>query len=503
MIGHEPLQKQSAIRTRSIALASYVLLAIALPTALGQGKTDKSQSGAWPVFGRDVNGSHYNPDEKITPANVARLKVLWKFETGADVSGQPVVANGVLYFGSWDGKEYAIDAKTGAKLWDYDCGVPTRSAAAYADGVLYFGDIGGFLHAVDAKSGALKWKKRLDTHPSTVATSSPIIHQGRIYIGVSSHEEGAMLGKKDYVCCTFRGSVLALEASTGKELWRYWVIPETPADQGKNKQGKSIMGPAGGAVWSTVSLDTASKRVYVTTGNQYTPPASKFPNAILALNMDTGKLIWSYQATAADIWNFDCKNLAECSDLDVDFGMAPVFFKGKGNKTLVGAGAKSGWFYALDPATGAVEWKKEVGPGGKLGGIEFGGATDGERVYVGISNVPKQGSISALDGATGNILWQTPSPDGKANFGPVTVTGRGDNRLVWAGSQSGFIRAYSANDGKILWEFDTGGGVGGGATVVDGVVYVGSGYSFLGIGKPNNKFYAFAVDGGEGSKAKP
>jgi polyvinyl alcohol dehydrogenase (cytochrome) len=405
-----------------------------------------------------------------------------------------VVVDGVVYFGSWDGKEYAVDAKTGKKIWEYDCGQSTRSAASFADGILYFGDIAGFLHAVDAKTGVVKWKKRLDTHPSTVATSSPIIHQGKIYVGVSSHEEGAMLAKRDYACCTFRGSVVALESATGKEVWRFYVIPDTPTERGKDKQGKTMMGPAGGAVWSTVSLDPLRKRVYATTGNQYTGPAAKLPNAILALNMDTGKLLWSYQATPGDIWTFDCRNNPECSDLDVDFGMAPVFFKGAGGKTLVGAGQKSGWFYALDPANGAVVWKQEVGPGGKLGGIEFGGATDGERVYVAISNHPKQGSVSALDGTTGKILWQTKSPDNKANFGPITVTGRGNNRIVWAGSVAGFIRAYDARDGKILWEHDTGGAVGGGPTVVDGVLYVGSGYSFLRIGKPNNKLYAFGLE---------
>jgi polyvinyl alcohol dehydrogenase (cytochrome) len=450
-----------------------------------------------------VNGSHYTPEEKITPANVGQLKVLWKFETGADVSGQPIVVNGVVYFGSWDGKEYAIDAKTGVKIWDYDAGQSTRSAAAYADGVIYFGDIAGFLHALDAKTGALKWKKRLDTHPSTVATSSPIVYQGKIYVGVSSHEEGAMLGKPDYACCTFRGSVVSLEAATGKVLWRFWVIPEVATEQGKTKRGKTLMGPAGGAVWSTVSLDTANKRVYVTTGNQYTPPASKFPNAIIALDMTTGKMLWSFQAHASDIWTFDCNNMPGCSDLDIDFGMAPVFFKGKGGKTLVGAGSKAGWFFALDPATGALEWKSEVGPGGKLGGIEFGGATDGERIYVGISNFPRQGSVAALDGVTGKLLWQTPSPDNKANFGMVTVTGRGDNRLVWAGSQGGFIRAYHAGTGKILWEYDTGGGVGGGATIVDGIMYIGSGYTFLRIGKPNNKLYAFGLESSDSAKVKP
>jgi polyvinyl alcohol dehydrogenase (cytochrome) len=491
-------------------LCLLLLLVAALPLTQSQGQggrpsrsanpTASNQSGHWPVFGRDVQGSHYNPDEKIlTPQNVARLKPRWIFETtpqGGDVSSQPIVVNGVVYFGSWDGQEYAVDVKTGKQLWAYDCGQSTRSAAAYADGTLYFGDIAGFLHALDARTGALKWKKRVDAHPNTVATSSPIYHQGRIYIGVSSHEEGAMLRKRDYVCCTFRGSVAAYDAATGNEVWRFYVIPEPATPQGKDKRDKQLMGPSGGAVWSTVSLDPATRRVYVTTGNQYTGPAVKHTNAILALNMDTGKLLWSHQATPGDIWNFDCRNLPDCSDLDVDFGTAPVFFKGPGGKRLVGAGQKSGWFYALDPDKGTVVWKTEVGPGGKLGGIEFGTATDGERVYAAISNFPRQGSVSALDGATGKILWQTPSPDNRANFGPITVTGRGDNRLVWAGSSGGFIRAYDARDGKILWQFDTGGAVGGGPTVVDGVLYIGSGYTFLNIGKGNNKLYAFALDSG-------
>jgi polyvinyl alcohol dehydrogenase (cytochrome) len=170
-------------------------------------------------------------------------------------------------------------------------------------------------------------------------------------------------------------------------------------------------------------------------------------------------------------------------------------FKGPGGKKLIGAGQKSGWFYAVNQKDGKPVWKTEVGPGGFLGGIEFGAATDGERVYAAISNHPKQGSVSALDGATGKILWQTKNPDGKANFGPITVTGTGDNRLVFAGSSGNFIRAYDAKDGKILWEFDTGGAVGGGPTIVDGVLYIGSGYQQLRIGKPNNKLYAFSLDG--------
>jgi polyvinyl alcohol dehydrogenase (cytochrome) len=459
-------------------------------------------SAEWALYGRDLAGSHYNPaEESITPATAPRLKPKWVFQTdrdGGDVSSQPVVVDGVVYFGSWDGKEYSVDATTGSKLWEFDAGVPTRSGAAYSQGTLYFGDAAGRLYALDAKTGKQKWKIRLDKHPAAMATSAPIYHDGRIYIGVSSREELAMMGNQDYECCTFRGSVVALDASSGNEIWRFYTIPEPSVSRGKDKKGRNVMGPSGAAVWSTISIHPADNRLYLTTGNQYTNPETKFSDAIIALELPTGRMIWSFQAMAGDQWNLDCvSHPSDCSE-DFDFGSIALSFKGPGGKSLIGAGAKSGWFFALDPATGALAWKKQVGTGGKLGGIEFGTATDGERVYVAISNAGnrvKLGSISALDGATGNILWQTPCPDGGSNFGPITVTGTDDNRLVFAGSSRGFIRAYNALDGKVLWEFDTGGGVGGGPTVVNGVVYLGSGYQNLRIGKPNNKLYAFSVDG--------
>jgi polyvinyl alcohol dehydrogenase (cytochrome) len=480
-------------------LSICVLIAVA--SALAQQSKDKHKKQAnescdWPMYGRDLAGSHYNPTEKIiTPATVARLKPKWIFETGADVSSQPVVVDGVVYFGSWDGKEYAVDAKTGKKIWEFDANSPSRSGAAYAAGTLFFGDIAGRLYALDARTGALKWKVRIDAHKDAVATSSPICWDGRVLIGVSSHEEGAVLRNPNYQCCTFRGGVAAYDAKTGELLWRWYTIAETPTPQGKNKKGVQLIGPSGGAVWSTVAVHPESNRLYATTGNQYTGPPSKFTDAIVALELSSGKLIWSNQVTPKDIWTFDCSNDPDCGDMDFDFGTVPISFKGPKGKQLIGAGQKSGWFYALDPQDGSLVWKTEVGPGGKLGGIEFGNATDGERVYVAISAFPKQGSVAALDGATGRILWQTPCPDGGSNFGPITVTGTGANKLVFAGSNRNFIRAYDANDGKVLWEYDTGGAVGGGPTVVEGVLYVGSGYQFLRVGKKNNKLFAFSIDG--------
>ncbi|HXU35272.1 MAG TPA: PQQ-binding-like beta-propeller repeat protein, partial [Blastocatellia bacterium] len=351
------------------------------------------------------------------------------------------------------------------------------------------------LFALDAKTGAQIWKVKTDPHPMTIATSAPIYYNGRVYIGISSREEIVMAGNPKYECCTFRGGVAAFDAKTGAQVWRFYTVTDEPKEQGVDKKGRKIFGPSGVGVWSTVSIHPEDKRLYFTTGDDYTKPESMMSDAIVALDLASGKMLWSYQAQHGDVWNMNCvQNPKECGP-DFDFGTIAISFKGAAGKKLIGAGQKSGWFYAVDPKDGKLVWKTEVGPGGMLGGIEFGDATDGERIYVGISNHPKQGSVSALDGATGKVLWQTMNPDGRSNFGPLTVTGTGDNRLVFAGSSGNFIRAYDAKTGKIVWEFDTGGAVGGGPTVADGVVYVGSGYQMLRLGKANNKLYAFSIDG--------
>jgi polyvinyl alcohol dehydrogenase (cytochrome) len=444
------------------------------------------------MFGRDLAGTHYNPEESIlTPSTVARLKPKWIFETEGDVSSQPTVVDGIVYFGSWDGKEYAVDAGSGKKIWEYDCGSPSRAGAAYDNGILYFGDLSGRLYAVDARSGSLKWSERIDPHPRAVVTSSPKIYQGRLYIGVSSHEEGESLRRKDYPCCTFRGGVAALDAKTGKQIWRFYTIPEEVKKIGQEEDGREKFGPSGIAIWSAVGLAPQSNRLYFGTGNQYSGEDTRLVDSIAALSMDTGKLVWSYQARPSDVFTIGCRGCGP----DYDFGTTPLPLKGPDGKGLIAAGQKSGWVHAVDAATGGLVWQREVGPGSALGGIEFGTASDGDRIYVAQAHPREGGAIAALDGATGKLLWNTPTPDKRPNYGPLILTGNLENRLVFAGSTAGFIRAYDGKDGRILWEFDTGGGIGGGPAVVDGVLYIGSGYSFLRIGKPNNKLYSFSLDG--------
>src|SRR5215470_1748822 len=303
-----------------ISFCMIALIAIGSASVYSQKQAKQSAPTGWPMYGRDIAGSHYNPDETVlTPSTVSRLKTKWVFETGADVSSQPTVVDGVVYFGSWDGKEYAVDAKTGKKIWDFDCGTPTRSGAAYDQGTLYFGDLNGRLYAVDASTGSQKWKIKIDPHPYAVATSSPIVYNGRLYVGVASHEEGGNLREKNYACCTFRGGVAAIDAATGKQIWRFYTIPDEAKKISEDEAGHVTMGPAGGSVWSTVALDPAAGRLYCTTGNQYSGQAEKYIDSIIALEMNSGKPAWSYAGSGADVFVIGCKNCGP----DYDFGTVP------------------------------------------------------------------------------------------------------------------------------------------------------------------------------------
>lgn len=459
-------------------------------------RTRASQSD-WPMFGRDLAGSHYNSAEKqITAATVGRLKPRWIFETGGDLSGQPIVAGSTIFFGSWDGREYAVDSKTGKKLWEFEAGKPLRSASAYAAGAVYFGDLAGWLYAIDASTGNLKWKVLADSHPDVILTSAPIVFGGRIYIGISSKEESENDEKQ--ACCTFRGGVAAYDIATGQLVWRFYTIPTPAVIQKQDKDGRNVLGPSGAAVWSTVSVRPETNRLFFTSGNQYTGPDTKYADAIVALDLRTGKPVWSYQPAPSDVWRAGCvQTPADCGP-DADFGTLPLSFKDSTGTMLLGATRKDGWFWAVNPRDGKLRWKAEIADNEHPGKIYFANSTDGSVIFAGISNAfkkNKQGFLCALDTSTKRVLWRVAAPDRGSYHGPITIVGSGKDELVFAGSTGNHIYAHRATDGKIVWEWDTSGSVAGGATVVDGVLYVGSGYGVFGIGTPNNKVYAFSIDG--------
>jgi polyvinyl alcohol dehydrogenase (cytochrome) len=476
----------------------------------------------WPMFGGSVaNTSNAVAETAISVKNVAQLKQKWVATTGGDVSARAAVVAGVVYFPDWGGNIWALNGKTGKAIWHHqlsDFGLPaktvSRTSPAVVNGVVYIGSqTDATLLAINAATGKLKWKTRADPHPQATVTGSPAVTGGVVYVGMSSQEEFTAFSAA-YKCCSFRGSVLALSATTGKILWKTFTAPE---------------GYTGVGVWgSNPIVDVKRKLVYIGTGNNHTKPTDPayakciaaggtepkclspvdYVDSMLALDTATGKVKWSKRLQSDDDWNAACLDVPvgkSCPKgpvgLDYDFGPAPNTI----SATAIGAGQKNGVYTAFNPDTGAILWASNVGPGSDLGGMEWGTATDGNRVYVAISNFYKDkyvsgtaGSWAALDAKNGKILWQVKDPNSTIDLGPMGVS----NGVVYAGSMStaktqSNMFALDAATGKVLWKFNSGASVNAGAVVSGGVVYWGSGYNHLGISDftGNNKFYAFSIGG--------
>ena len=529
-------------------------------------------AGGWPMFSGNVCGARAGQaTDPITPQTVSRLTVKWKFDASDDISATPAVVDGQVYFGDWGGMFYRLDAASGQVVWSKsvaefiglgsDAGAALGSDAG-ADGASGDGDVGasapfdaaaanatpglklstipvvrdtpvvtgglviaglinqGTLVAVKADTGDTAWTTTLDPHPYAVVTSSPVLDGNRVYVGVASAEEGASAVDPSYTCCSFRGSVAAVDVRTGKVLWQTPMIEDAVF----RNAGGSLAGFSGAAVWSTPAVDRNRKLLYVTTGNNYSTPAAYSDGgtpvpagdhieSILALDLDTGAIRWAQRMTTGDIWTF-----ANFDGPDWDFGAGPNLLQvamDGGVHDVVGAGQKSGVYWALDADTHALLWKTQVGPGGHLGGIHWGTATDGTRIYTGVNDemgTPYKlggsgaqagtktsvGSWAALDPATGAIDWQVANPtmtaplNGASVNGPVAVV----NGVLFGGSMDadGTMYALDARSGKVLWSFQSGATVYGGPAIADGVVYWGCGYpaSRLVFGTPGHTLYAFA-----------
>jgi polyvinyl alcohol dehydrogenase (cytochrome) len=520
------------------AIARRAALGVVLGLVLAAAAFGAGGTGSWPFGGHDVSNSHSNPDEVMLNANnVGLLAPKWTATTHGDVSAVPAVAGGAVYFPDWGGYLTKLDAATGATVWsrpisNYDgvTGSVSRAAPAVVDNTVYLGDQnGGYLFAVDATTGAPVWTTRVDQHPLAILTAGPLVANGVIYQGVASAEEGAA-ANPSYPCCTFRGSIVAVRAKDGQILWKTFTIPDNGGVPG---------GYTGGAVWGTTpAFDAATNTLFVATGNNYTVPQSvkdcqaaggspasclspdDHVDAIMALDATTGRIKWATGVQGFDDWNvacipgFDPHNCPSNPGPDYDFGSGPNLFTANDangrKRLLVGAGAKSGQYWALDAGTGQIVWSQAAGPGSTLGGIEWGTAADGKRVYVAEENfyglphtLPSgqtitSGSWAALDPATGKILWQVADPSHNAfgggnALGPVTAA----NGVLYVPSMSGDYYALDAANGRTLWSFRPAGSAIGGAAVVNGTVYWGDGYTHLGI--PGwtgaTTFYAFSAKG--------
>ena len=492
--------------------------------------------GDWPFAGNDLQNTRYqNNPVQITTGNAPKLAVQWQFPTGGDVSATPALDANNAYFPDSAGNLFAVNRATGAQVWTHKISDYTgvandyaRTTPAIVGNALIFGDQAGKLGqptsimAVDINTGNLLWKTVADSFPFSIITQSAVANGQDVYVGVSTFEELFAAvnppSQPPYVCCQFRGSVLDLDAATGQIKWQTYTVPP---------------GYSGGAVWgSTNAIDTARGSLYVTTGNNYSLPASVItciggdPNnaqgcldpadhfdSILALDLNTGAVKWAFAALPSDAWNVNCglaiplppglinPDPSQCPNPqgpDYDFGQGPALFKthapGSGKPIdLVGAGQKSGKYWALNADTGAVVWSTQVGPGGVSGGLQWGSSTDGSTIWAASANSENQpwtlihngqptgqtitgGHWSAIDAATGKIVWQTADPNGAGDPGAMS----GANGVVYACSSSGDMYALDGKKGTILWSYPSGSTCYAGAAISNGTVYWGTGYTLFG-----------------------
>ncbi len=481
---------------------------------------------------------------RMVPSNVAglskerarHLKLKWAvaYPDAIRARSHPMLAAGAIYVGSHNGTVYALDRQTGCARWTFKAATEVRTGIvispwaagdATARPLAYFGDLIGNIYALDARTGALVWRGRPNDHPSTTLTGTPVLHEGRLYVPISSLEEG-VAGNADYPCCTFRGSIVAYDAADGARIWQTYTIDTLPQLTGKNGAGADQYGPSGIAIWNSPAIDPKRNRLYVATGDNYSTPATANSDAIMAFNLSDGTVDWVYQATPNDAWNSGCStpdgyNCPDEDGPDYDFG-APVIIAPAGDgKDYLLAGQKSGVVYALDADTGKLAWQTKVGRGGIKAGVHFGMAAGDGRVYVPISDVPDGRSytfpdspgVYALNVADGEFLWRSPSPTDVCKgrdfcYPGVSTAITATPELVIAGALDGVVRIRDAATGQVIWSFDTtrpfetlsgaighGGGMSGGAApvVYHGMLIVNSGYGFSG-NMPGNMLLVFDVE---------
>jgi polyvinyl alcohol dehydrogenase (cytochrome) len=492
---------------------------------------DMERGPRWNGWGVDLANTRFQPAEQagLTAAQVPALKLKWAFgfPNATSARALPTVAGGRVFVGSQDGTVYSLDQKRGCVIWAFRAAASVRTPVVLgprrggSHAAAYFGDGRSNIYALDAGTGQLLWTRKIDDHPSSHITGSPVLYQDRLLVGVASGEEGRGSDPK-YECCTFRGSVAMLDVGTGEIRWKTYTMDEARTI-GKNSSGTTRWGPSGAGIWATPTIDPKRRLVYAATGNNYTEPAQRTSDAVLALAIDTGRIVWSAQLTPDDVFVTGCggQRGANCPEAvklgpDFDFGNSPMLARLPDGRDLIVIGQKSGIGWALDPdKQGAVVWQYRAGRGSALGGMEFGSAIDAERAYFGVADGNQQsaGELHAVRLDTGERVWMAPPRPtlcGERRRGctpsilaAITVI----PGVVFAGSQDGGIRGYSTKDGSMIWEFDTnkafttvngvpaqGASINGpGPVVAGGMLFVNSGYGALG-GRPGNVLLAFGVD---------
>ena len=490
----------------------------------------------WAGWGAGPENARFQPKPGLAPTDLSKLKVRWAFGFPGSILayGAPAVAGGRVFVGSAGGEVYALDARTGCIHWSHTTEASVRAAPSVGrlkDGraAVFFGDQSARLYALDAARGTLLWQTVVDDQIAAVITGTPKLHDGRLYVPISVLED-IMTPDPKYPCCQARGALAALDAETGRVVWKAHSIADAPRKIGTSSAGTDRWGPSGASIWNSPTIDAVKGAVYVGTGNNHSNPPTDTSDAILAFEMASGRLLWKRQLTpGGDAWNIACgmagPNCPENPGPDHDVGASPILRTLPGGRRVLIAGAKSSKVHALDPdKNGEVLWMQQVGRGGALGGIEWGMAADDTAVYVPLSDISfgtdttagkpsptAGGGLFAYRFADGTRLWQAPASacGGRPDCSPAqSQAATAIPGAVFSGSIGGVLRAYSSDDGRVLWEFDTvrdfetvngvtarGGTLNGaGPVVAGGMVLVGSGYGRFGQ-MPGNVLICLSVDG--------
>jgi polyvinyl alcohol dehydrogenase (cytochrome) len=488
---------------------------------------------AWNGWGPDLSNTRYTTTGGIALNQVGKLKLKWAYAFEGDVSafGAPTVLGRTLFIGSAGGAVQALSTDTGCVRWVYQASGPVRSAPVPVSNgnthVLVFTDLTGWVYGVEAETGRELWKKKPEPHDTTRLTGTAAVLNGVVFIPAASWEE-TRASNPDYPCCTFRGSVTALRAKDGTQVWKTYTVREKPKQLERGPGNVGTWGPSGVGVWGSPTLDTKRGLLYITTGDNFSSPPTDLSDAVLALDPKTGRIVWSKQITPGDIFSGACTG-TNCPGPDYDFGSSVLLEKLPNGRDVLLVGQKSGVVYALDPdRKGEILWQTRVGKGGTNGGVEWGMASDGQKVYAAVSDLARKappgtvvqvglppdpaqgGGLTALRISNGEKAWYAaPAPCGQrpqcSPAQPAALTAIPG--VVFSGSDDGHLRAFTTEDGRVLWDFDTvrdyqtvngirgkGGSLdGAGPVIVGGMLFVNSGYARNG-GIAGNVLLAFAPD---------
>lgn len=509
-------------KLRTYNLPPEMFTGFSLPAAIN----NNSIHSGW---GNNIEGAGFTSASQagITEENINTLKLKWAipFPEATIMRTKPAIVDNWLIVGSQYGDVAAIDRNTGKIGWTFSTGAAIRGAITVSKKgsaiTAYVANFATSVYAIDVRTGKEIWSVRTGIDALSSVTGSVALFNDVLYVPLSSTEVGSAV-RGDYSCCISSGGLAAVQASTGKLIWQHRVVPAAQPT-GKKKNGVVTYGPSGAPVWCSPTIDSKRKLVYIGTGQNYSAPASSGSDAIQALDLKTGKLKWSFQATQNDMYNVACPFFENCPDKkspDFDFGMAPLVMKTSTGKDILVAGQKAGIVYGINPDNGKPVWQTRVGKGGKLGGLHWGMATDGKLIYAAnadnavaleLSDTSLKASpgIYALNPDDGSIVWKTPTPcenpKGCLAFNsaaPAVIPG-----IVFAGSTDGKMRAYQSSTGKILWEYDSnisygeingfkarGGSIDGPPPVIhDGMLFFNSGYGMFGQA-PGNMLLAFEVE---------